>query len=56
MIPTPDAYNPLSEDSLSESLRRKIEEQPHAPFPPPPFRGAGLYALYYVGDFPSTRP
>lgn len=48
-IPAPEAYNPLSEDSLSESLRRKIEEQPILPFPPPAFRGAGLYALYYVG-------
>jgi hypothetical protein len=46
---TPKAYNPLSEDSLSESLRRKLEEQPILPLPPPAFRGAGLYALYYVG-------
>jgi hypothetical protein len=43
----PEAYNPLSEKSLSASLRRKIEEQPLAPFPPPTFRGAELYALYY---------
>jgi len=48
-IPAPEPYNPLSEDSLSESLRRKIEQQPILPFPPPRFRGAGLYALYYVG-------
>jgi hypothetical protein len=52
VILVPEAYNPLSEDSLSESLRRKIEEQTLLPFPPPAFRGAGLYALYYVGDFP----
>ncbi len=52
-IPAPEPYNPLSEDSLSESLRRKIEEQPLLEFPPPTFRGAGLYALYYVGDLPS---
>lgn len=52
MIPAPEAYNPLSEESLSESLRRKIEEQPLASFPPQAFRGAGLYALYYVGDLP----
>jgi hypothetical protein len=52
VILEPEAYNPLSEDSLSESLRRKIEEQPLLPFAPPAFRGAGLYALYYVGDLP----
>lgn len=51
-ILAPEPYNPLSEDSLSQSLRRKIEEQPILPFPPPPFRGAGLYALYYTGDLP----
>jgi hypothetical protein len=34
------------------TLRRKIEEQPMLPFPPPAFRGAGLYALYYVGGLP----
>ena len=44
-IPAPEPYNPLSEDSLSVTLRRKIEEQPMLPFPPPAFRGAGLYAL-----------
>lgn len=49
-ILAPEPYNPLSEDSLSESLRRKIEEQPLLPLPPPAFRGAGLYALYYIGD------
>ena len=49
-IPAPEPYNPLSEDSLSESLRRKLEEQPLLPCPPPAFRGAGLYALYYVGN------
>jgi hypothetical protein len=52
VVLAPEAYNPLSEDSLSESLRRKLEEQPLLPFPPPAFRGAGLYALYYVGNFP----
>jgi hypothetical protein len=55
-VPAPESYNPLSEDSLSESLRRKIEEQPLLPFPPPVFRGAGLYALYYVGDLPLYAP
>jgi hypothetical protein len=49
-ILAPAPYNPLSEDSLSESLRRKLDEQESWPFPPPKFWGAGLYALYYVGE------
>jgi Eco29kI restriction endonuclease len=48
--PPPELYDPLSEPSLRESLRRKLEEQQIRPFPPLKFYGAGLYALYYAGD------
>ncbi|WP_182112790.1 Eco29kI family restriction endonuclease [Actinotalea sp. JY-7876] len=37
-------------------LREKLEAAPLLPFPPPAFRGAGVYALYYNGPFTLYAP
>jgi hypothetical protein len=44
-------FDPLSLDLLSRNLREGLEATDRLPFPPPVlFPGAGLYALYYVGE------
>ncbi len=45
-------YNPLDERNLAESLVRALLQEPCGPLPPPEsFTGAGLYAIYYSGNF-----
>jgi len=46
----PEPYNPLSEVNLARAIREELERQPSHQLPPQAFWGAGLYALYYVGD------
>src|SRR5439155_12054920 len=46
-------YNPLDKDHLAESIVREFFKGQLHPLPPSePFEGAGIYALYYRGDFP----
>ena len=46
-------YNPLDKDHLAESIVREFFKGQLQPLPPPQsFSGAGIYALYYGGDFP----
>jgi len=46
-------YNPLDKFHLGESVARALLARPVAALPPPqPFLGAGIYVLYYTGDFP----
>lgn len=49
-------YNPLDKLNLADSIERALLEQPCGPLPPTPFEGAGIYALYYSGDFPAYGP
>jgi hypothetical protein len=50
------AYNPLDKIHLVEDVVRALLARPITALPPPePFVGAGLYALYYVGDFSAYR-
>jgi hypothetical protein len=45
-------YNPLDKDHLAESIVREFFKLRLHPLPPAdPFTGAGIYALYYKGDF-----
>jgi hypothetical protein len=45
-------YDPLSRFSLGESVERALLESPCGPLPPQTrFKGAGIYAIYYHGDF-----
>ena len=53
----PQPYNPLDQTRLGESIVAALIDQPCVPLPPPKrFRGAGLYALHYQGDFPAYAP
>ena len=53
-LPAPDRnrpFNPLEKRRLAESIVRALLAQPAEMLPPAaPFRGAGIYALYYLGD------
>lgn len=52
-----DVYNPLDKINLGKSVAEALLEQPvHALDAIPPFEGAGIYALYYQGDFPAYAP
>lgn len=49
-------YNPLDKSHLGESVVRALLARPVVAMPPPePFVGAGIYALYYMGNFPAYR-
>ncbi|WP_443111047.1 Eco29kI family restriction endonuclease [Bremerella sp. P1] len=49
-------YNPLDKVHLGESVANAILRRPVEPLPPPEaFLGAGVYAIYYTGDFPAYR-
>ncbi|MGH8931456.1 MAG: Eco29kI family restriction endonuclease [Egibacteraceae bacterium] len=50
--PHPEPYNPLSEVNLARAIREELERQPIHQLLLQAFWGAGLYALYYVGDLP----
>jgi hypothetical protein len=50
-------YNPLDIPSVALSLALEILEQPLCDIPPDVrFPGAGVYVLYYTGDFDVYRP
>lgn len=55
-VPPPQIYDPLALGNIQRMLREELEARPLDTFPPEPFRGAGLYALYYVGDLAIYRP
>lgn len=47
-------YNPLDKKNLGISVANSLLDRPVEPLPPAEkFRGAGVYAIYYVGDFPA---
>jgi Eco29kI restriction endonuclease len=49
-------FNPLDKTNLGDSVAEAVLEQPVGTLPPElPFIGAGIYALYYEGDFPLYR-
>ena len=50
-------FNPLDKSHLAESLAEAMLKRPACLVPPPErFEGAGIYALYYAGDFKSYEP
>ena len=54
--PAPKPFNPLDKKHLGESVAEAMLEGPVHALPPEPFIGAGIYAIYYIGDFdPSTQ-
>ena len=53
--PTP--YNPLDKRNLGDSIAIELLGQPVSDLPPTiRFEGAGIYALYYQGDFQHYAP
>lgn len=49
-------YNPLDKLRLAESVMNALLKSQPGPLPPPEeFLGAGVYAIYYTGDFPEYR-
>jgi len=47
-----DAYDPLDYSNLAKSVVTALLEKPPEPLPPDKlFPGAGVYAVYYTGDF-----
>lgn len=52
-IPVLTPYNPLDKRHLGEQVAEALLAQDIQPLPPSRFIGAGVYALYYIGDFPA---
>lgn len=51
-----EAFNPLTVPNLALALALELLEQPVNPLPPKaPFPGAGIYAIYYLGDYAGYR-
>ena len=49
-----EAYNPLDERNLGASVAEALLERTPIPLASlPSFKGAGIYAIYYTGDFPA---
>lgn len=48
-------YNPLDKTHLGESVAEALLSNSVCSLPPQPFEGAGIYAIYYFGDFPLYR-
>lgn len=50
-------YNPLDKHNLGESVEKALLGRPAHPLPlRESFGGAGIYALYYSGDFSAYKP
>ena len=45
-------FNPLDRLTLAENISDHLLKRQLMPLPPDRFRGAGIYAIYYVGDYP----
>ena len=64
-MPPANPYNPLDKNSIGDTIVRELIAQPCGSLPTPKsrgtkrspteniFEGAGIYAIYYVGDFPA---
>lgn len=48
-------FNPLEKTKLGESVANALLQGPLLALPPDPFRGAGVYAIYYTGTHPAYR-
>jgi hypothetical protein len=52
-----ESYNPLNLRNIAETLVRELLRREPGPLPPSDtFDGAGVYAIYYMGDFHLYRP
>jgi len=54
---TTDEFDPLAVENVGVTLAVELLQQPTVDFPPTaPFKGAGVYALYYTGNNPAYAP
>jgi hypothetical protein len=51
-----EPYNPLDKKNLAENAASALLRRKPEPLPPEPFEGAGIYAIYYLGDFEAYQP
>ncbi len=51
----PIPFNPLDKKNLGISVADALLAQEIEQLPPEPFYGAGIYAIYYNGDFPPYK-
>lgn len=52
MVPLGEkVFNPLDKTNLAESVKDHLLRRRVVPLPPDRFSGAGIYAIYYTGDF-----
>ena len=49
-------FNPLDKRNLGESVADALLARPVEKLPPTAFQGAGIYAIYYTGDFNEYEP
>ena len=54
-IPVLVPFNPLDKRNLAASIAEALLARPVVALPPAPFIAAGIYAIYYTGDFPLYR-
>lgn len=50
-IPSPIPFNPLDKRHLGESVAAAMLKTDIHNLPPEKFKGAGIYVIYYIGDF-----
>jgi len=56
-VTSPKVFNPLDKINLGKSVAEALlESELHPLNGLPPFRGAGIYAIYYTGDHPLYKP
>ncbi len=51
-----EPYNPLDKRNLAKSVTENLLNRDIESLPPRHFDGAGVYAIYYVGDFDLYKP
>ena len=51
-----EPYNPLDKRNLAKSVTENLLNRDIEPLPPRHFDGAGVYTIYYVGDFDLYKP
>ncbi|GAA3424605.1 Eco29kI family restriction endonuclease [Streptosporangium nondiastaticum] len=49
-------YNPLDDENLAQNVADALEREPVHRMPLSPFKGPGLYAIYYVGQYELYKP
>lgn len=54
-LPVIEPFNPLDKRNLGENIAEAVLKSEIHALPPDPFIGAGVYVLYYTGDFAAYK-